>query len=130
MTLLSFHVFVLEKEGSVLSSAVFICVGMESLGVLWMDHLCCHISAAVIKQRRWGRALGSGCIWLPRSPVKLLGGSPWSLQWPRPVTHSSSVHPTVQSLPVAMLVPRVPIGCLGEVQTSVLSICPGSVPFC
>lgn len=66
MTLLSFQVFVSEKEGSVVPSAVFICVGLENLRVLWMGQLCRRISAAVLQQRRWGRALGSGRILLPR----------------------------------------------------------------
>lgn len=61
MTLLSFHVLIGEEEGSVLSSAVFICVGLESLAVLRMVWLCCHISAALMEQR-CGRAPGSGCI--------------------------------------------------------------------
>lgn len=129
MTLLTSRVFVLEKEGSALPSVVVICVRPESLGVLRMGGLCRHISAAVIRERRWGRAAGSGQIRLPGSPVQSLGGSPWPLQWPGPMACSPSMHPTVQSPPAAVLVPRVPMGCLGEVHTSVLSICPAQSRF-
>lgn len=76
MTLLSFQVFVSEKEGSVLSSAVFICVGLESLRVLRMGRLCCHISATVLKQGRWGRrGANQGTLRLPwLSPFLLEAG--------------------------------------------------------
>lgn len=69
-------------------------------------------------------------LWPYPSLVKLRGGAPHSPRWPRPVARSPSVHPAVQSRPVAVLVPWVPGAARerGEAARSPLPAC--SVPSC
>lgn len=71
-----------RRKGLSVSSSACLC-WLEGWGLLGMGGLCCHVSAAVIKWRRWGRAPASGHILHLRS-CWLVAHGPHGGPWPTP----------------------------------------------